>query len=267
MTAPVRRSAHWSPALALSPQAAGGEGQQVTKGEGLRRLSFPSLLLALLIMPPASVAAQPAAVTEAVRACEAAPGAPIRVAGRVLCFAGDIDRGSAARAISLMAGRDLSAMVVTSDGGEVRAALALARALRVRGLTLVVSRRCISSCANFLFPAARSKAVAPGGLVIFHGGIAPGALGGLLGDPSERELLTETRAFFREIGVNGAITYDPPYRRDPRSGARVLAEQWSASPAALARHGIGGIVFLWWPSADAVIRAGAAQGIPLGILD
>uniref|UniRef100_UPI001953676E hypothetical protein n=1 Tax=Serratia marcescens TaxID=615 RepID=UPI001953676E len=82
----------------------------------------------------------------------------------------------------------------------------LARAIRARGLTLVVQRQCVSSCANFLFTGARRKIVAPGSLVVFHGGIAPVAFGGLFGGGEERELLALTEGFFREIGVNGALT-------------------------------------------------------------
>ena len=129
------------------------------------------LILAVLAVGAGPALSQPASVTEPVRACETRAGAPVRVAGTTLCFSGDIDRDSAGEAIRLLAGRALTAMVVTSNGGEVTAAVGLARAIRDRGLLLVVQRRCISSCANFLFPAARTKAVAPNALVIFETGI------------------------------------------------------------------------------------------------
>ncbi|MBL8569124.1 MAG: hypothetical protein JNK84_08565 [Phreatobacter sp.] len=232
----------------------------------LRHAAFRAGLLGFLFLN-GPVCAQPASVADPVRACESTPGAPIRVAGTTLCFSGDIDRDSAEATARLLTERSLTAMVVTSDGGEVTSAVRLARVVRARGLLLVVQRRCISSCANFLFPAARTKAVAPNALVIFHGGIAPGAFGGLFGDGEERDLLSLTRAFFREIGVDGSITYDPPYRRDPRSGVRSLAEEWTATPAALRRHGVTGIVSYWWPSGEAVIREGASQGIQLGIVE
>lgn len=224
--------------------------------------------LALLAMvAPRPATSQPVTVIEAITACDAAPGNAIRVAGATLCFNADIDRDSAASAAALMAGRSLTAMVVTSDGGEVMAALQIARAVRARGLLVVVKGHCISSCANFLFPAARSKAVAANSLLVFHGGIAPGAFGGLFGGGEERELLAETRAFFREIGVDGSISYDPPYRRDPRSGVRSLAEEWTATPAALRRHGMTGIVSMWWPSNEAVIREAASRGMVLGVVE
>ncbi|MGU9978750.1 hypothetical protein ACJ4V0_01785 [Phreatobacter sp. HK31-P] len=230
-----------------------------------RAAAVSTTLLAVLSAIPAH--AQPAAATEALSACEAPSGPGIRISGATLCFSGDIDRDSGARAEALLADRSLSAMVVTSDGGEVTAAVRLARAVRARGLLLVVKSHCISSCANFLFPAARTKVVAPNGLVVFHGGIAPGAFGGLFGDGEERELLALTRAFFREIGVDGSITYDPPYRRDPRSGVRSLAEEWTASPVALRRHGMTGIVSMWWPSTEAVIREAASRGMILGVVE
>lgn len=232
---------------------------------GLCRNAMRAMALSCTLFGAAPATAQHAAVSEALSACAAASG--IRVAGTTLCFTGDIDRDSAARVEALLADRGLTAMVVTSDGGEVTAAVRLARALRARGLLLVVKSHCISSCANFLFPAARTKAVAPNGLLVFHGGIAPGAFGGLFGDGEERELLALTRGFFRDIGVDGSITYDPPYRRDPRSGVRSLAEEWTASPAALRRHGMTGIVSLWWPSTEAIIREAAGRGMVLGVVE
>ncbi|PTM61060.1 hypothetical protein [Phreatobacter oligotrophus] len=228
-------------------------------------MTIPRLAAALIALM-ALAAPTRADTASAVAACRAAPGA-IRVAGPALCFTGDIDAGTAAQAMALLPTPGLTTLVIASDGGEVAAAVRLARAIRARGLILVVDDRCASSCANFLFPAARTKAVAERALLIFHGGIAPGAFGGLFGGGEERDLLALTRAFFREIGVDGAITYDAPYRRDPRSGVRELAEEWTATPAALARYGMTGIVQMWWPSNEAVLREAARRGMRLGIVE
>ncbi|QCI65830.1 hypothetical protein [Phreatobacter stygius] len=197
--------------------------------------------------------------------CATSAGVAVRAAGSTLCFSGEITRASAERAMALLAAdRSIATMVITSNGGEVTVSLRLARAIRARGLTLVVQRQCVSSCANFLFTAARRKVVAPRSLVVFHGGIAPAAFGGLFGGGGEeRELLAQTEGFFREIGVNGAITYDQP----PLRGSRDGADEWAASPAALARHGVRGIVSMWWPDRASVIAEGRAQGMNLGILD
>ncbi|MGL4289089.1 MAG: hypothetical protein ACRCVA_22250, partial [Phreatobacter sp.] len=163
----------------------------------------------------------------------------------------------------IAADRAITTMVITSDGGEVTVSVRLARDIRARGLTLVVQRQCASSCANFLFTGARRKIVAPRSLVVFHGGIAPAAFGGLFGRGEERELLALTEGFFREIGVNGALTYDQP----PLAGSRDGADEWTASPAALARYGVRGIVSMWWPGRAAVIAEGRAQGMNLGVFE
>ena len=41
--------------------------------------------------------------------------------------------------------------------------------IRQRKLRLVVDGRCLSACANYLFPAAIRKAVLPGSVVAIHG--------------------------------------------------------------------------------------------------
>ena len=191
--------------------------------------------------------------------------AGVHAAGSTLCFSGELTRASVERSLALLAAdRSISTMVVTSNGGEVRVSLRLARAIRARGLTLVVRRQCASSCANFLFTAARRKIVEPRSLVVFHGGIAPPAFGGLFGGGgAEHGLRAETEAFFREIGVNASLTYDQP----PLPGSRDGAEEWTASPRALARYGVAGIVSMWWPSAAAVRAEGRAQGMNLGIFE
>lgn len=196
--------------------------------------------------------------------CAAGAGPSVRAAGPTLCFSGEITRASAERAMALIAAdRAISTMVITSEGGEVTVSVRLARAIRARGLTLVVQRQCASSCANFLFTAARRKIVAPRSLVVFHGGIAPAAFGGLFGRGEERELLALTQGFFREIGVDGALTYDQP----PLAGSRDGADEWTASPVALARYGVRGIVSMWWPGRAAVIAEGRAQGMNLGVFE
>lgn len=222
-----------------------------------RRLA-PVLALAL-----AALAGTAGARAQAPAAADCSAGG-VYVAGSTLCFSGELTRTSVERALGLLAAdRSISTMAVTSDGGEVRVSLRLARAIRARGLTLVVRRQCVSSCANFLFTAARRKVVATRSLVVFHGGIAPPSFGGLFGGGEERGLRAETEAFFREIGVNGALTYDQP----PLPGSRDGAEEWTASPRALARYGVTGIVSMWWPSAEAVRAEGRAQRMNLGIFE
>ena len=64
---------------------------------------------------------------------------------------------------------DLTTIVVTSYGGEVLQWLKLADWVQQRGLDLVVQDFCLSSCANYLFTAARHKIIRPGSIVAWHG--------------------------------------------------------------------------------------------------
>lgn len=58
---------------------------------------------------------------------------------------------------------------ITSGGGEVKAGIALGRWVHEQGMTLVVEDYCLSSCANYVFPAAPRKRLRPGALVAWHG--------------------------------------------------------------------------------------------------
>lgn len=61
-------------------------------------------------------------------------------------------------------------LAVRSPGGDVEAAMGLARHVHRLGLELLVRDYCVSSCANYLFLAARHRRASPGGAVLaFHG--------------------------------------------------------------------------------------------------
>lgn len=58
---------------------------------------------------------------------------------------------------------------ITSGGGAVKAGIALGHWVYEQNLTLVVEEYCLSSCANYVFPAAPRKRLLPGALVAWHG--------------------------------------------------------------------------------------------------
>jgi len=63
-------------------------------------------------------------------------------------------------------------LVITSGGGLVDAALDLAEAVHARHLDVEVPSTCLSSCANYVFPAGRRKLLARPGAVRWHGTMA-----------------------------------------------------------------------------------------------
>lgn len=64
-------------------------------------------------------------------------------------------------------------LIVDSGGGQVAAALDIAELLEPLRLTVYVRDRCYSSCANYFLPIADRLIVAPGAVIVLHGGIDP----------------------------------------------------------------------------------------------
>ena len=98
----------------------------------------------------------------------------VSIAGpNVVCFHSSIDDASAKRFLDLPV-TDGSMMVLQSSGGLNEAALVMVDRIMAKHLVAVVDSKCLSACANYLFPAAASKIVLDGGIVGFHGGLTDG---------------------------------------------------------------------------------------------
>lgn len=64
--------------------------------------------------------------------------------------------------------REITSVVIDSQGGDVDSALDIAMVMKKHKLNLVVDGKCFSACANYLFPAAANKTVLPGSLLAIH---------------------------------------------------------------------------------------------------
>lgn len=62
----------------------------------------------------------------------------------------------------------VTTLVITSGGGNSPGAVAIARAVHEHGLKVIVSKACMSGCAQFVFAAARERVILPDSLVVFH---------------------------------------------------------------------------------------------------
>lgn len=99
-------------------------------------------------------------------------------------------------------------IVVDSPGGDVHEAMKIGRLIHDHALDIKVVGICASSCASYLFPAARKKFIEPGARVVWHGNrhqkdfredaICRGQGQLLAGMERERE-------FFRSIGADEYI--------------------------------------------------------------
>jgi hypothetical protein len=65
--------------------------------------------------------------------------------------------------------RGVTKILITSGGGEVKANIRVAMAIREKGIRLEVVDYCMSSCFNYLFLAAKERNIQPNSVLGFHG--------------------------------------------------------------------------------------------------
>jgi hypothetical protein len=159
--------------------------------------------LATLAMLLASVVAQ------------AQTSASVRQEGDAILFDGRIDGPSVREFQRLLTGPSVRRLVIRSQGGLVGAALDMAEAVHARGLDVEVDQACLSSCANYIFPAARNKVLSGPAAVGWHGNITHVVYRQQRGEeqwPAQqmaqaRELARREAAFFQRIGVDGYVCW------------------------------------------------------------
>ncbi|WP_156455879.1 MULTISPECIES: hypothetical protein [Stenotrophomonas] len=185
--------------------------------------------------------------------------AVIRSQGAVLHFDGRIAPESVGKVRAFLdADHALTELAIRSGGGDVEAGMALGRMIHDRRMDVrVVGDICMSSCANYVFPAGRHKVVESGALVIWHGsmlqknlreGFDYSGIEKQLGRPLNwlerwsmrrtanrwfRRVSVEQVAFYGKIGVDPAITV--------LGQEQGCACNWTVPVADMAKFGIGSV--------------------------
>jgi hypothetical protein len=72
--------------------------------------------------------------------------------------------------ITAAAEKGIKQLLITSPGGTMLAGIKLGRWVMTNNAEVVVDKLCMSSCANYVFPAGSKKIIRPDSLVIWHGG-------------------------------------------------------------------------------------------------
>jgi hypothetical protein len=207
---------------------------------------------------PASLAAS------AIATCRSAAetyeiNASVYSVGEVVCVYGDINRSMANAFVQL----DLSeadAVVLSSPGGSVASALDMVEHMGFDRQTIVVDGLCASSCANYLFLAARWKIVPEDSMVAWHGAPPdPRAWAPPVEmQPTAAALAIDTmwrsEDFFVRVGVSDRVAREAP------DGIDITTLQpgafWTHSRASLEwRYGVGGILMA--PEIDRTVQASA----------
>ena len=105
-------------------------------------------------------------------------------------------------------------LIVDSIGGDVEPAIEMANAMHQHGISIYVEGLCASSCANYLFPAARWKVLGPDAIVGWHGSPASERVEGIENlsaeeragfDALRRRLIRAERQLFSRIRVDRSL--------------------------------------------------------------
>ena len=198
--------------------------------------------------------------------CCAQTGPHIDIRGDTLIYHGDLTADGLRQLQTTHDTTEHTArwLEIDSGGGEVNIAMDFGDWVFSEGLGVRVSNRCLSACANYVFPAAPVKVIEPQAVVAWHGSAIQTETASRAAidivierdvlpatDPRERDAvrarlvadtlaylaLAEARqaAFFRRIGVDERITrvgLDHP----------AVTDFWFLSVAAMARYGIERVV-------------------------
>ena len=62
-------------------------------------------------------------------------------------------------------------LTINSPGGEIFSAMAIAKLVKKRGMSVEVKSLCASACANYIFPAGRNKFLGDNAIIVLHGGL------------------------------------------------------------------------------------------------
>jgi len=100
-------------------------------------------------------------------ACPAS--ADVTPAAAKVFYTGPISAAQNSQLFTAVAGKPVERLVITSTGGEVEAGIALGMWVADHGLDIEVPEFCLSSCANYVFPAGHHKLIGPGAIVAWHG--------------------------------------------------------------------------------------------------
>lgn len=134
-----------------------------------------------------------------------------------------------------VSGKTVSRLLITSTGGDVEAGIALGQWVFENGIDVEVPEYCLSSCANYVFPAGKHKIIHTGAIVAWHGnythlvhtGLWQDDIAGRMQRTGEDAVTARARVrskagwlarmeqdFFKRIGVDEYLCWigkQPPY--------------------------------------------------------
>jgi hypothetical protein len=172
-----------------------------------------------------------------------------KVSDTTISIVGFIGVGSAG-AFAALVDDKVRVVKISSEGGSTQDAITIAEEIERRRLNVLVDGVCLSSCANYIFVAARQKLTKPGSIVAFHGGHThkPYRVGeSQLSLENKNRMLIREHALYMRKGVSldlivysGQIT-DGITDSDGKLLLPSVYSLWAPSKAELKRLGIDGV--------------------------
>jgi hypothetical protein len=86
-------------------------------------------------------------------------------------YVGELTTEGFSQLRALTSDKQLQSLTIASGGGEVSISIDFGVWVFVNKLDVIVEKACLSSCANYVFPAGRKKIILPGAVVAWHGSI------------------------------------------------------------------------------------------------
>lgn len=94
---------------------------------------------------------------------------PLVAGDETAFYSGEISQENNQRFFKHLNSRKIHHLIITSPGGEVEAGIQLGRWVYDNRIDVEVREYCLSSCANYVFPAGKRKQINAGAIVAWHG--------------------------------------------------------------------------------------------------
>lgn len=186
----------------------------------------------------------------------------IRMDGGIV--AGDVDR------LARVYDASVTVLKVRSEGGDTEAGMLLGRFIRSKHLDLEINGLCASSCANYIFPAARRKLIARGSLLAFHGTAYTTALSspekvrrmlvsaGLTAERADAEVPSVMAAATKQAELERAFAHDLHIDHAFYREFVNVAKFYDSVHAPSSDQAMS---VLWWPSAQRLLACYAIANV------
>jgi hypothetical protein len=152
-------------------------GQTLEKAHGALRAVICEFLIVFLLAYPSASLAETIITnnSQIVSLCDAESKIIHTNSGVVICIFGEIDSGSLAMLDRV--DEPIKYLIIDSAGGSARESMSIGQRLWRDRTNVIVSGQCMSSCANYIIPAAASISTEPGSIIVMHGSIPQDLLG------------------------------------------------------------------------------------------